>query len=505
MGGEVAVWQPDECKLVNPVIQMACDRIPYNTNIYYPNQFVSKIAALFLRVYYDLGGTSDIAKSVESYFIFRLAVVVFSTATICVTFLIGNYIKEHLGVLLAGIVSIYPLYVCLAKQVTGDATTMFFLTLEILFALRYVKENHRELFLILMCMCAAMGTLEKWHGAMGIGYVGIVLIVGVSSAYEYVVKGIRAIGYYIGWILIFAPNVIIYLRQSIVDGFINIAVYDGADAPPYLSMLCLYIKYSYLHIFGAIGIAIFIVGIVCLIRTWNRLYFVIIIPGLIKVLILSIMNRGFERWGFEWYMSILFVISLGLYHMMTSKLIYLRSIACVGVTIFALSLLSASMVELVTAVTNSDTRLVQRNDCLGNGITPYNTISQYYTGFNAAGWCDKQYPDTTMYMIDWHDYFTVKDGKLYRVADNFDYVVMNKMLDAECIEVMDAHVQSILSYDAYCGDVFWNPIDSLEHHFNDFELIGENIDCIKAIRSGNMVGISIKVYDVTGIEVYDAK
>lgn len=55
---------------------------------------------------------------------------------------------------------------------------------------------------LLAIVAAAMATMEKWHGAVGI---------------------------YLLAILVIAPNVIANPVRTINDGFINIAVYDGSE------------------------------------------------------------------------------------------------------------------------------------------------------------------------------------------------------------------------------------------------------------------------------------
>ena len=180
-----------------------------------------------------------------------------------------------MGCVFALLVAAYPYYINLSKQVTGDVTVLMFLSAVMLFSVRYI-DNKQDRYLWFMAVAAAMATMEKWHGAVGIGYIGIVLIICSSDIRDYIIKGFKAVGIYLLAILVIAPNVIANPVRTINDGFINIAVYDGSEGASYLSLLGEYIKYGHEYIFGLFGFVVMVVGVIWIIETlsdwWERCF-----------------------------------------------------------------------------------------------------------------------------------------------------------------------------------------------------------------------------------------
>lgn len=205
--GKTSIFHPDEWNFVNPAIEMAISHSAYQTStFFYPAQMLSKIAAVFIWLYSKFTGTEIVIyQTPEAFFIYRVIVAVLGTATICTCFLIGNSLKKHLGAVVAVLVALYPVYVVQAKHATGDVAVFFFLSLIILFSLRYM-ESKENVFLVLMTMGAAMATLEKWHGAIGIGYTGFIILLNARKIKEIFAKGIYALAAYFAWVLLLSPQ-----------------------------------------------------------------------------------------------------------------------------------------------------------------------------------------------------------------------------------------------------------------------------------------------------------
>ena len=503
--GLVGSWQPDECKLVNPAILMADTKLLYSDYVYYPAQFVTKFAAIPVYICARLKHLElSTATMIEAYFVVRVFSILLSTATIYTSFLIGNNIKKHLGSIMAVFMALFPYYVSLSKQVTGDIPVLFFLTLTMLFSLRYM-DNKKNIYIILMSMGAAMATLEKWHGAVGIGYVGVVLLVSNDGVKDFIKKGFNAIISYYLWMLLFAPNIMINLKKTIIDGFINIAVYDGSEGYPYAVLLLNYIKYGFCHIGGIIYILLFALGMAYLIKNRSKKYLLLLV-GILKILILCFLNRQYSRWGMELYFIEIMMISCGCMMLMDSSKKYLKAIGAAAMTVAVIDILSASvLVSVVASANDRDSRLVQRKDCKEASITPENMISQYYTGFGPSSWCDKEYPGTVIKVTDWSKYIIEDDG-LYRTDDEFDYISLNLSqydIDQKLADVLDTKCEKKFEYHTVCEDTFRIPFEYTDVSMNDVKVIAQNIRWINAVYKGGLIGDNIVVYDVSNLPVYE--
>lgn len=504
--GVVASWQADEIKLVSPAIFMARDKVLFSTIVYYPQQFITKFIAIVLFFYSRLYNVPiDPDTMADAYFISRVFCVLLGTATIYTAFLIGNHLKRHLGAIFAVLVSVYPYYVCYAKQVTGDVSVLFFLSLTLVFSLRYMDDG-RTRFIILMAMGAAMATLEKWHGGIGIGYIGFILLISNKGLMDFVKKGLLALGSYILWMFLIAPNIVIRPVETITDGFINIAVYDDAGRPAIGSRLVSYFGYGFENIGGSVYLLIFLSGIAILFIFNRSKKYAVLSLGLMKVLILCFMNRGFPRWAFELYFSELLIISLAILFFWNSSSRMLRFLGTVIICILFVELVSASVLTAVVAYkTDNDTRLIQRRECKENGITPDNMISQIYTGFGPASWCDSEYPCTATYIRDWSEYFVIEEDSIFRTSYDYDYVCLNLSRfenDIVLADQLDEYCHIVYEYNAEINDIFDKPfINKNTATWSDFSIIRSNFSMIKSIFGGSLTGIDMVIYYIGNLEV----
>ncbi len=496
--GHAVCLNPDEGSLVNPAIVMAENKTLYSSFVAYPDQFTSKIVAVILSIYSTITNVElNRDTMVQAHHIFRAVVAIFGTATIYTAYLIGNRLK-HSGLIFAFFVAVYPHFNSYSKMVTGDITSLFFLSLTIIFSLRYMDNLHNK-YIILMSMTAALATLEKWHGAVGIGYIGILLILCVHDFKTFIKNGTLAMLSYVLWLLVFAPNIIIDLKTTIIDGFISIAVFDGSKGWPYYIKLWDYVLYGIQHIGGIIYIFAFFIGLSFMIihRSHN---FKIFILCVCKTIIICLLNRHHLRWVMELYFAELLIISFGLSHILFSERKIIKSVAIILMCIISTSLLTGSM--LVTAdasFTDQDSRITERHDCLAMGITQENMLSQYYTGLNPASGCDSEYPVNSYKITDWNEYIIEKDGKLYRSSSCPDYVCFNiskYTFDNDMSAVLSNYPEckKILEYRVVCADTFETPFEYMRISYNDFKVIFDNIKNIIAIFNGGLVGDEMDIY-----------
>ncbi len=500
--GVTSIFHPDEWNFVHPAIEMVTSKSIYQMSTYfYPAQFSSKIAAIFIWLYSKCTGT-EIAMyyTPQAFFIYRILVSVAGTATILICFLIGNYVREHLGTVFAVLSAVYPVYIWQAKQATGDVVVFCCLCLTMLFSLRYMEEK-RNVFLILMTMGAAMATLEKWHGAIGIGYTGFVILLNNRKIKELICKGLYALGMYLAWILLLAPNVVFQLKTAIVDGFINIAVWDGQEGAPYYKMLLNYGKFGIQHYCGIIYLLAMFIGIVYVIHNFDKKY-IVFLMGILKILILCLMNRQYVRWGMELYFCEIMLVSMGICQLLflEKRRRCLHIIGEFAVLIVALELLSGSMVITMGAVhSENDTRLIQREDCVASGITPDNSISAWYTGFVPGGLTDISWGWVEQGPLEIGLF--IENERLYKTSENIEYAILNisDMRTPELAEAVRINNPVVFSYNAEYRGTFEGTLNGLKGSWNDIVLIGENMHAAAAIHRGALLGADIEVYDISEV------
>ncbi|MCR5179452.1 MAG: glycosyltransferase family 39 protein [Lachnospiraceae bacterium] len=443
----------------------------------------------------------------DAYFLYRILVAVLGTATIYTAFLIGNHIKKHLGAVFALLVAMYPYYVCYAKQVTGDATVLFFLSLTMLYSLRYFDDG-RYIHIILMSMGAAMATLEKWHGGIGIGYVGLVLLLSNKGVVDFIKKGFLAIASWYLWMFLFAPNIMIHPVRAIFDGFIKIAVYDGSKGAPYYAHLIDYLKFGYNYVGGILYLLMMILGIIIVFKK-RSLKYAVVFCGVLKILVISVLNQDGPRWAMELYFSELLLISVAIVSLFECSVSYVRWIAFVLAGIVFLELASSSaLVSAVAYYSDQDSRIIQRRACIAAGITPENAISQYYSGFGPTSWCDSEYPGTVTYIKDWNDYITEIDGELYRTSDRYEYICLDlthNSIDISMAEKLDNRYKRLYEYHPDIWDIFNIPFVKMDVTLNDFKRITDSVTVIKDIHGGALTGDEIIVYDIANMKIIDEK
>ena len=503
--GKVTISQPDESNFVNPAIYMARDWNFYQTyTCFYPAQWTPKLVAVIIKIYGELIGTDyNLTTFIEAYFIYRIFGAVLSTFTIIVAFLIGNYIKKHLGIIVAMLVAVYPSFVVMAYQVTADVIVLFNLSLVMLFALRYM-ENRKFRFMNLMCLFTAMATLDKWRGAVGIGFVGVMLLFNSDGIVDYIKRGLGALLTYFCWLTVLAPNVVFNIKESIIDGFINIAVYDGGNPEPYYSMIVGYAGYGFINIGGIIAIALLVCGLVVLLGNFRKQY-LIFLMGPLKTMCLCFMNRRFLRWGLELYLCELFVLGIGILALYENAMIVIKTTAVVAALIVSLEFATGSLLDMAVAThSQNDTILLQREACRENGIDETNSLGDRCTAFDPVGMCDVEIGDnSSLWCRDqcpWDEQFIEVNGvACKRLA--WSYALFSGK--NEWIEKLEKNGAVVTEYKPICGGIFADPVQSKDTGINDYKIIRENIKLISEVFSGGMTGYEIYTVDIRNVPIAD--
>lgn len=495
--GVTSIFQADEGKLVKSSLKMVIDSYPYNGDMGYPNQLVSKFVAICFIIYSKITGIELAIDSINAYFIFRAITAIFGTCTIVTTFLIGNYLKKHLGLIVAAFVAVFPEFVELSKQATADTTSMFFVTLVLVTSLVYL-EKAKVFPLVLMAVFAAMGTMEKWHSAVSCFYIAIVVIINCKKIKLFFVHGFTAFITYVLGMCVIAPNGLWHLNGTI-RGLTGMYNYDGDGVATYAELLHAYIDRLFQYV-GIVFLILLIVGIVVVLREHDRNYIVLLL-GVLKFTALCFLNRGYPRWGLEFYFTVLLLASIGAYVLLADHKRIIRYAGGIAIVLVLSCLGCGSMMNVVTAVRSAqDTRLLQDEYCRINNITEENSAYEYYTGFDPGGINSKREARETYSTIK--DSFFIENGKLYKKSKNIIYAIDNReRYESDINELLQKEGIVKKEFNTVGPDISSGAVDGIKKDYFEWGLIVKNIQQIKRIVRGGSTGPQIVIYDVSNIPV----
>ncbi len=496
--GRPAIYQPDEAKMVHPVLDMARNHSIISYNYLYPDQFMSKIQALALMAYNRISGIG-LDESLQAYWICRIITALCGAATVLIVYLLGEKLYKNVGTISAFLAAVSPYMVVLSKQVTGDVVCLMGSAITMLFALKYA-EDLKYRYIALMTLGSAVAMLEKWHGGGGTVFVALFILIYSKSIKDFFVRGVIALFSFAGWILVLAPNVLLNPRTVYTEGFLSMAVHDGETAS-FIELFRNYAQWGFIHVGGVLYLIAFIAGAIIAISRKDKRYCVLLF-GLIKAAEMSLLNRAVERWGLELYLSEIICIAICIEWLYSHSKVYLKVISVCAAAVIMLEGLSASVcIDLVAMRDDQDIRVKQEMFCVENGITAENSISSYYSAFSPGGY--RPGGESERAEEDRSNVFVIDNGKLVRTTDKNYFVWTNSEREREKfddrLEELDL---CIWSDKQQYYDVFTNPIQSIEHSWNDIKLIANNMKACKEIADGATIGrCDIKVYDISSVPI----
>ena len=468
----------------------------------YPAQFFSKLQCLVIWQYARITHTKVHFYMIEAYLLCRIVTAIIGTLTIVVIFLIGNYLYKRVGTVSAFFMALSPMMVNMSKQVTGDVTALFLAALVMLFALRYTEECKTK-YIVIMSVLSAMATMEKWHGGGSAAFIGIIILLYASSIKEFVKCGIIALFTYIISIVVIAPNLAINAKNAISDFFCS-AVWDGGAENDYFANMHSYIDGSFLG-FGITLISITVLGLILVIIRKDKRWTVLLL-GLIKVMMLSFMNRAMPRWGLELYFSQIIIASYAICFLMEKQSLWTKGIAYVAVGILSIeTMLSVAFVDVIATADDQDIRCLQEQFCYENGIGKDDSISSRYTAFVPGG--IRADAEGEVVSEDCDNMFLIDEQKIYKLQD-FDYYIWSNRYNVSDIKsILDKDDLCIWSKKVDYADVFnraWcNAGRRAQATRNDFLICKDYIDAIKNVNNGAVIGAyDIGVYDISSIPLY---
>lgn len=494
--GITSIFQSDENNLLNDTIGMAMAKVPYQDVFKYPNQCVSKIAAVAMMIYGAITGATLDVNTIDCYFIYRGIVALFSTLTIITSFLIGNYLHKHMGVIVAALVALFPEYVNLSKQVTGDSTSFFFLTILLLGSLLYMERKNR-FWLLAMSLATACATMEKWHAAVGCFYIAFIVIYEKRNIKEIIKEGSIALITYVGGMFLIAPNMFWNIKDAI-GGVIYMYEYDADGVTPYGQLMLRYIGHLHCYI-GSIGLITLVLGCMTIIKEHTAKYFVLLL-GLIKLGALGFLNRGFPRWGLEFYFTVILVISAGLITLAESNHSLCVWTGRVSLGIIGCCFLLGSILVYIVAVrSDQDTRLQQEKFCAENEILREESIFDFYTGFDPGGIRDgREYGGRNLLAYELGE----KDGELCLYMEGIKYAVDNiGYKDSEQTQMMRESCPLVAAFRGRLGDTFTNPVYNVQWSWTEIGLMRQCFEMLQYVWQGGATGPTIEIYDVSALPV----
>lgn len=498
-GGHM-IFQPDESEMVWPAISFVQNRA-LSDGFTYPAQFFSKFQGIVLWQYVRATQAKLGWYMVDAYLICRIFTAIIGALTIVVVFLIGNYLHKGVGTISAIILSVSPMMIMMCKQVTGDVTTLFLTSIVMLLALRYTEEQKKR-YLIAMTLFSAMATMEKWHGGAAAAFIGIIVLVYAKSFKDFICRGVLSFIVWIFGIMAIAPNIVLNIRNAI-GGFFRTAVWDNAENPGYFNNLISYISSSFMGL-GYVFIVLTLFGIVLIIISRDKRY-VVLLLGVIKVLMLSVMNRTMPRWGLELYVSQIIIMAIALCYLWERKHAIFKAIAVIlfGITVVESSLAMA-VVDVIAMAPDQDIRCIQEAFCEENGIAKDRTISGRYTAFVPGG--IRADIEGEVASDDGDNIFQIKNGEIYRLQD-YDYYVWSSRNSVEdIIDKLTKRGLCVWDEQIEYYDVFWIPYYNTEKRANvsrnDYVLCKDYAHAIKDVNNGSIHGAyDIKIFDISSIEL----
>lgn len=502
--GETHIFQPDEKKLVKASIQMVEERTLLHDYYSYPNEFTSKIVAIIIYIWAGITHTEIDSQTIECYFIFRGCMAALSTALIGISYLIGNYLHKRLGIILGGLVTLFPPFINYAKQVTGDIPVAFFASLAMLASFFYL-ENGKNKNVVIMSLFAALSTLEKWHGGVLCIYIAVLILyrgIKEKKIEKFIMQGFIALGAWLGWIALFAPNMVWNWKTALEE---ILSIYVSGDWYVRPDDIWVFFWKCFFSHGGIAGTLVLLFGFISLWKYKQEKYLVLLAGGANWLILSAIMNRIFERWGLEFYLVLLIVSAMGILYLYEQKARWMKIIAMSALFVIMLNYISGCIrYDVLAMYSRQDTRLIGEVVFEELGINMENSIYDYYTPFSPGGirtlHGHEGQKSKTMndYIIEENeDIYVTEAGKRFAIASSYRGAGSNSggyaLLNSKA-----SHLGDILSFHpdlfhANNGMGSWRTLECVS--------IWRNWTEIRGVLRGEAMGPLIKIYDISDFPV----
>ncbi len=490
---------PDEGFIVNRAISMVENGTFEAPGYETPGNIIKKVSSVaykaFSSLYYHTSFFSsqiDVTNRAIYYIITRCISALFGSLTILLAYYIGRYKSKTLGIIMASLFSIFPIFIEHAHYGVPDITVTFFVCLVILFGLEYTQHN-TYFNISLISLATALGTVEKFPVVFSFGMIALVVILyNYKTIKELIKQGLLAIFVYIFTIILISPNLFLNFNnvysQVVIE---NRSSHLGADGLSWGGNLLFYIQ-TFINNGGILLFVFGIIGLIYLIFIKKEKQNVVFTCGFIYWLLLSSRGLHWERWGMPMYAAFLFVAAFGVYFLITQKSTMWKKIVLYICLVLCSTNLILSSVKNSVYFTTTDTRVASIDYIGKQGMNKDNTIYDGYTPL---------YPTGPAYITDT---LAIKDGELYIQDLGKQFAIESSQMSSRFNAEPDRYVGQISMYNALKekGELLANfsPV-LLRRSIFEIKNVIYSINDIYQLTNGYS-GPTINCYDISRIKSF---
>lgn len=393
---------PDEPTIVAKAIDMI-SRHSWEANVYNrPDHFEIKCCAILFQIvsFLKYHVSADIAFSSHEmafYLIARGYTAIFGTLMIPLGYLLLEKCKKGSGLIGAGIVTFFTIFLEHSAYATPDIVLTFIVMLETYISLLYFEKPNKNK-VIIMSIVAGLGITVKYTCAICCLYIAFVVVydcVKRKSYKQIFIWGFTAIGVVLFTCFFMAPNLFTNISSTISTLKTEArTTHLGADGLGAFGNFSYYFR-TFMSNIGNEIIIFEIIGLAYVLKARNHSSIYIILGALFWICT-SILALHWERWGMPIYIFYILVAVLGISYAfdllkaLTNKVprqniikgvrVLLICLVCLLGTDIILSGITKTMNKLST-----DTRLIALDYCKENGITCDNSLADGYTPYKMNG------------------------------------------------------------------------------------------------------------------------
>ena len=425
------VIHPDEKYIVERTKDMIM-RNSWEADVYnWPGHFSIKFDAILFTIgSYIKYGTGVVAAwedehEIFFYFIARIFSSVCGTIMIPLAYMICEKIKKKSGYIAAILIACFPVLIVHSGYATCDIPIAMLEMLGIYLAMQYLEKGNSK-WRYALCVVVGAAVTCKYPGAflsILVIYVVIADALKNKSIKTFFIEGIQGIAIAFATLFVIAPNLVTNF-QKLIEIFSEESndVHRGQNGLGYFGNL----KY-YLSVIadnsGYIAILFAVVGFVWVFYKKKRNIYPIFV-GIIYILILSVLDLHWERWGTPFYASIIMLMAVGILWLLEYDRIkknegkkhykYIEIVVCILVVLIFANTITAG-------IRNSLEELAQENRvkalayCKDNDITTDNTA---YDGYSPLL---MQSPNKIKVSVDEEGKIVVKDNIKYMITSSYMY------------------------------------------------------------------------------------
>ncbi|MHB1119569.1 MAG: glycosyltransferase family 39 protein [Bellilinea sp.] len=321
----------------------------------------------------------------------RLVVAVIGSIMPVIAWKIGKQGKIDYSIPAAIFVGFFPSFVVHSHYSTPDVTISLFTLIIILFAIKYVNSGNRNC-LIIATFISALNTTEKYPGLISFGIIILAIIYhelesregSFFTNFQLIIRNsFKYTLLFIFFLYLIAPTLFIEYQRT-YDAILNEARPNhlGADSLGWAGNLIFYAR-EYLKAGNWLLVLLAIPGAVNAIKNSDSTL-IFSAYGYIYWALLSVLSLHWERWALPMYTAPLLFAAYGaasINHRIKNPSQVWAATKHIVIGLAGLGLFLSSLSYSIN-MTYRDTRYASLLFCEQNGITPQNSLFEYYSPFS---------------------------------------------------------------------------------------------------------------------------